>query len=83
MSEPAYPAARIVAAKVREHFVRHIAAARRHGRQDICGEPDQADIEELIDAAFWASLRRYEGATPTISLVLLPPDGRATGNQVR
>jgi hypothetical protein len=73
LSEPAYPAARLVAAKVREHFVRHIAVARKHGR-DVCGEPEEADIEALIDAAFWASLRREEGTTPTISLVLVAPD---------
>ena len=29
----------------------------------------------MIDAAFWASLRREEGVTPTISLALLPPEG--------
>ena len=29
----------------------------------------------MIDAAFWASLRREEGMTPTISLALLPPTG--------
>ena len=29
----------------------------------------------MIDAAFWASLRREEGLTPTISLALLPRDG--------
>jgi hypothetical protein len=27
----------------------------------------------IIDVAFWASLRREEGVTPTISLALLPP----------
>jgi hypothetical protein len=75
MPDPAYPAARAVARKVRDHFVRHIAAARKYGRTDVCGEPDAADIEALIDAAFWASLRREEGQTPTISLVLLSPDG--------
>ena len=74
MSEPAYPAARAVAAKVHEHFVRHIDAARRHGRTDTCDPPEPQDIEALIDAAFWASLRREEGLTPTISLVLLPPE---------
>ncbi len=31
-------------------------------------------IEQLIDAAFWASLRREEGFTPTISLAWLPPE---------
>jgi hypothetical protein len=33
-----------------------------------------ADIEEMIDAAFWASLRREEGYVPTISAAFLNPD---------
>jgi hypothetical protein len=55
------------------HFARHIADARSHGRIDLGAEPDSASIEAMIDAAFWASLRREEGVTPTISLALLPP----------
>jgi hypothetical protein len=31
-------------------------------------------IEQLISAAFWASLGREEGNAPTISLALLPPE---------
>lgn len=31
-------------------------------------------IEQMIDAAFWASLRREEGFTPTISLAYLTPE---------
>jgi len=31
-------------------------------------------IEQMIDAAFWASLRREEGFTPTISLAHLTPE---------
>ncbi len=36
--------------------------------------PDSATIESMIDAAFWASLRREEGYVPKISLAFLPPD---------
>jgi hypothetical protein len=75
MDNPAYPAARTVASKVRAHFVHHLATARQQGRTDVAREPDTADIEAMIDAAFWASLRREEGVTPTISLALMPPDG--------
>ena len=75
MTEPAYPAARAVAARVQRHFTEHLAAARRRGRTDLAPEPDPTDIEAMIDAAFWASLRREEGVTPTISLALLPPEG--------
>jgi hypothetical protein len=75
MSNPAYPVARTVASKVRTHFVHHLALARQQKRADLALEPDTADIEAMIDAAFWASLRREEGVTPTISLALLPPAG--------
>jgi len=71
--EPSYPAARQVASIVKEHFARHIAVARGQGRLDLGVEPDSESIEAIIDTAFWASLRREEGATPTISLALLPP----------
>jgi hypothetical protein len=49
-----------------------MAAARQHiGR--LAPEPDEAAIETIVDAAFWASLRREEGITPKISLAFLPP----------
>jgi hypothetical protein len=71
--DPAYPAARTVAEVVRGHFSRYLVAARLQGRIDLGPEPDAEDIEAIIDTAFWASLRREEGVTPTISLALLPP----------
>ena len=74
MTEPAYPAARAVAGRIHEHFVDHAVRARQRGRTDVGVEPEVADIEAVIDAAFWASLRREEGLTPTISMALLPPE---------
>jgi len=56
---PSYPAARSVAAQL---------------RTDFAFQPSQATLERIIDAAFWASLRREEGVSPTISLAYLPPD---------
>ena len=41
---------------------------------DVAAEPDQEAIESVIDAAFWASLRREEGMTPRVSLALLAPE---------
>ncbi|MDQ3803944.1 MAG: hypothetical protein M3416_08970 [Acidobacteriota bacterium] len=73
MTGPAYPAARTVAATVREHFARRFAAARAKGRGGLAAEPDDRAIESVIDAAFWASLRREEGFSPKISLAWLPP----------
>ncbi|MFN0105450.1 MAG: putative sensor domain DACNV-containing protein [Bryobacteraceae bacterium] len=52
------PMARTVAAKIHTQFPHTDAPA----------------IEQMIDAAFWASLRREEGLTPTISLAYLSPE---------
>ena len=73
MSTPTYPAARAVAAAVNAHFARHIAAASSRQGTAIIDVPGPDAIEALIDAAFWASLRREEGQTPRISLAFLPP----------
>ncbi len=58
----AYPAARAVAPRLAEYFARYQPA------------PDAAAIETLVDAAFWASLRREEGVTPQISLAFAAPE---------
>ncbi|HEX5214838.1 MAG TPA: hypothetical protein VFV98_05215 [Vicinamibacterales bacterium] len=73
MPEPAYPAARAVASAIEAHFGRHRAAATAAGRVDLAPPPDAASVETIVDAAFWASLRREEGITPKISLALTPP----------
>ena len=73
MTQPTYPAARHVADTVQGHFARHIAAARSNGGAEIETPPSLA-VASIIDAAFWASLRREEGQAPKISLAFLPPD---------
>jgi len=70
---PAYPAARIVAPKVEAHFRRHIAAEVGERHAQAPAAPDADTIEALIDAAFWASLRREESYVPKISLAYLSP----------
>ncbi|MBC7933186.1 MAG: hypothetical protein H7Z38_21695 [Rubrivivax sp.] len=74
MTVPAYPAARAVAETVREHFARLGESARHKGRQGLAPEPDALTVEAVINAAFWASLRREEGYSPKISLAFLPPE---------
>ena len=74
MNEPAYPAARLVAPKVEAHFAHHAEDARRRGRVGPVIAPDADTIEALIDAAFWASLRREESFVPKISLAFMPPE---------
>jgi hypothetical protein len=74
MPEPSYPAARAIAPKIQQHFSRHIASLPPELRAE---GPRAEEIEAIVDAAFWASLRREEGYVPKISLVLLSPE-RAT-----
>jgi len=71
---PAYPAARAVAARVEEHFARHLDAAMKHGETDLAAQPDAEAIEAILNVGFWASLRREEGYAPKISLAFLPPE---------
>ena len=76
MKREAYPAARTISPKVQAYFARHAAGAR-HRSQGRATVPDAETIQAVIDAAFWASLRREEGYTPRISLALLPPEDTA------
>jgi hypothetical protein len=66
MNGPLYPAARAFAAPLRDHFARHRSSSA------LGPLPDAADIEAIVDAAFWASLQREEGRAPEISLAFLP-----------
>ena len=70
--ETTYQAARAVASTIEAHFAEHIAAARERGEQKLAPNPDRAAIEAIIDATFWASLRREEGRSPKISLAFFP-----------
>jgi len=73
VSQPTYPAARLVADAVQSHFALHIAAARATADHDLPDTPPPLAIASIIDAAFWASLRREEGRAPKISLAFLSP----------
>ena len=74
LSEPTYLAARMVAPTIEAHFAQHQAATSQRGDDPLLAPlPVAAITEAIIDAAFWASLRREEGRPPKISLVLLPP----------
>ena len=65
-----YPAARIVAPIVRAHFSQHIDEAAARGVV-VADVPPLDAIESMIEAAFWASLRREEGYIPKISLAYI------------
>jgi hypothetical protein len=72
--QPGYPAARIVAPTVAEHLAGHLATARAGGLGGLAPQPDVETIEQMIDAAFWASLKKEEGRSPQISLAYIPPE---------
>jgi hypothetical protein len=74
MPGPTYSVARAVAARLREHFAVHSASARAAGLERLAQMPDGSTIETMIDAAFWASLRREEGVSPRISLAFVSPE---------
>ena len=69
MPREAYAA---ISLKLRDYFCRHREEALRGARQNVAAVPDAATIHTMIDAAFWASLRREEGFVPKISLAFLP-----------
>jgi len=70
ITPPAYPAARAAAAKVHPHFAGHRFRSSA-GAETPAPVPELETIESMIDAAFWASLRREEGYVPTISLAFV------------
>jgi hypothetical protein len=74
MKREAYAAARTVAPRIEAYFARRLAEAGSHGEERLASPPEAETIEAMIDAAFWASLRREEGYMPRISLAFLSPE---------
>jgi hypothetical protein len=77
MREQAYAAARLAAPSVRTHLLYHVSEAQKRGEAALPNVPDEQTIARLIDAAFWASLRREEGYIPKISLAFVTPEETA------
>jgi hypothetical protein len=69
-----YQAAKIIAPKVEAIFAQHLSAAKESGEEDLAPLPVAHLVEHIIDATFWASLRKEEGHSPKISLAFLPPE---------
>ena len=74
MTQPAYPAARAAAARIAAHFAQHVSAHEPKPGAHPAAAPDAGAIEAIIEAAFWASLRREEGYLPRISLAFVAPE---------
>ena len=77
MEREAYPAARTVSPGVLAYFARHHENLSQESSRTVAAPPDRQTIESVIDAAFWASLRREEGFVPKISLAFLSPEQTA------
>ena len=71
---PAYPRGRLAAQKAHEYFSRYRDQLPDTSRERIASVPSADVIEAVIDAAFWASLRRQEGYVPRLSLAILDPE---------
>lgn len=69
-----YLAAKTVAETVEGHFAKHLSAAQLAGEEDLASAPSAKIVEAILDAAFWASLRKEEGHSPKISIAYLPPE---------
>jgi hypothetical protein len=74
LTGPSYQTASLISARLEAHFARYVATLPAKAGKVCELLPDKAAIEVIIDAAFWASLRREEGYSPKISLALLPPE---------
>ena len=73
-NKPTYQAAHAASAAIEEHFTVLLAVALQRGDMDLAPAPPREVIEAIIDAAFWASLRKEEGREPKISLAYLPSE---------
>src|SRR5579863_6341628 len=74
MKREAYAAAQSVSPMVHAYFARRMTQARGENPDSVASLPAAESIEAMIDAAFWASLRREEGYLPRISLAFLSPE---------
>ena len=73
MTPRAYSVARVAAPAVEAHLRRHHDLAFSQGWENLAPVADADVIEAIVEAGFWASLRREEGRVPKISLAFLPP----------
>lgn len=73
MAQPSYALARTTAPTIHSYLEDSRKPAREQGEADIAPLPDEEVIEAIVEATFWASLRREEGRSPTISLAYLSP----------
>ncbi len=69
-----YQAAKEVADKIEKHFIDSLFNTVDNLKRKLECVPTAQLIEEMINVAFWASLRKEEGHSPKVSLAFLPPE---------
>ncbi|MHB1176697.1 MAG: putative sensor domain DACNV-containing protein [Daejeonella sp.] len=72
--ESTYKAAAAIADTVEKIFTQHLDEAIEKGEKDLASVPPANHIEQILDVAFWASLRREEGNSPKVSIAFLSPE---------
>lgn len=70
---PTYKAASTASVSIAKHFNQLHNTAVNLGEKDLAPQPNVAQIEYMIDVAFWVSLRKEEGYLPKISIAFLAP----------
>jgi hypothetical protein len=74
VTTPAYSLAPSAAETVSAFYARHAPPGGGHDDDARALIPDASAIVAMVDAAFWASLRRQEGRPSLISLAFVPPE---------
>ena len=72
--ESTYKAAAAVADTVVNIFTEHLDQAIAKGETDMASVPSAHHVEQILDTAFWSSLRREEGNSPKVSIAFLSPE---------
>jgi len=63
-----------ISRKLHDYFCHRHEQAVRDGERNAAPVPDATTIQAILDAAFWASLRREEGYVPKVSLAFHPAE---------
>ncbi|CAN5918664.1 hypothetical protein BH11GEM1_BH11GEM1_16910 [soil metagenome] len=74
MTQPAYSLAPSASEIVCAFYARHAPEGGSHPEEARALIPGADTVVAMVDAAFWASLRREEGHPPLISLAYVPSD---------
>ncbi len=69
-----YQSAKNIAALMEDYFLELSEIALLNDEKYLADMPNSSTIEIIIDAAFWASLRKEEGHVPKISMAYLSPE---------